>query len=314
MGAGKGKNRRISTRTTSNAGTRSSKPRKRSVQRGQSPADLNPPKNMTMPAYWRHVHKTRVLTREEENYLALQAKEGNIAAQNTLVEHNQLWAIKIARQYKNSGLEFDDLVQEANLGLMRAARDYDPDQGGSFLTYARHWVRHYIRRAMEQEGTRKRYGTRIPSYLYAVIEKTRKAQRGMETDEDKQNANKIAEIIDEPVERISGALEVMRRKIVSFGDAAPDEISNEVPSNDVTLESEKKQIQRILYKGLSALPEDEYLWVQERFGLLSGEPRLEKDVCAELGITRGKANYLQGQAINKLRTFFDEHELSSRFE
>ena len=272
-------------------------------------------------AYINHVRKTPVLTHGEEYRLGLAASKGDATAQRKLVEHNQLWALHEARKNMGRGVDFEDLVQEANLGLMRAARDYDPDKG-SFLGYASNWVQSFIRRSVEQKGSTTEYGSQIPGYLYFVMDKINSIKRKLEVADEKMDIQKLAEQTEESSAHVEAALEILRRDIVSIDQYNSSDLDQAIHSNNdenggellsdsqnVEVKVEDEDICRILYQGLADLSQEERSVLQKRYGLFSAEKDRQKDVCSELGITRGKLNWVQKCAIKKLQKHLENQNV-----
>ena len=296
MGSGRGKARRVSA-----------------VARGEAPAADNKHTDREIhdgaEAYTSFVRNTPLLTRTQEYALGLRASKGDEAARTKLVERNQLWVLKEARKFVGLGMEFDDLVQEGNLGLMRATRDYSPDRG-TFITYARHWVQMFIRRALEQKGSTNKYGSQIPAYLYGVVGKVKKErQRVLELGEP-VDVVKIAEKVEEPPARVQAALEVLDRTFVSIdkkvgsdgaGDTSLGEIIPDV-NTDTEGYVEERESQEEIAAALAELTDEERVFIEKRYGLGGEKEQKQKDICRELGITRSRASYLQDKALSKLRT------------
>lgn len=305
MGAGRGQSRRLKVTARGSAPMADNKLTEANIQNGE---DL----------YMHQVRNTRILTRGEEHKLGHAARNGDIEAQKKLVEHNQLWALKEARNHAGLGIEFNDLVQEANLGLMRAAQDYDSSKG-SFITYARNWVQHFIRRAMEQKGSTSKYGSRIPAYLYPVIGKVKNLKKEYDEAGEKMDPKKIAAEVNEPVARVEAALEVLGRSFVSadkpikdgvdgneksIGDLIPD-------SQDGQAEVESGDVKRVLKEAMeTVLTEEERFVLQKRFGLHGSKEEKQKDICEQLGMTRGRVTRIESRASEKLRSYLENQGVS----
>ena len=254
--------------------------------------------------YLREIGFSELLTAEEEIHYGRLSKKGDVAARNRMIESNLRLVVKISRRYINRGLPLLDLINEGNLGLIRAVEKFDPERGFRFSTYATWWIRQTIERAlMNQTRT-----IRLPVHVLKEINVyLRAAKQLTQSLSHEPNANEIAEFLDVPVSDVKKMLDKQER-ITSFDtpvegdgdrtllDAIPDDSSYD-PSS--MLQSD--QVKKHLDNWLDGLPDKQREVILRRFGLRGYDVATLEQVGEEVGVTRERVRQIQVEALKKLR-------------
>ena len=254
--------------------------------------------------YLREIGKYDLLTAEQEVEYAHRLKEGDEEARQRLIESNLRLVVSIAKKYTGRGMQFLDLIQEGNLGLMKAAEKYDPEKGFKFSTYATWWIRQAVTRAIADQART----IRIPVHMVETINKLVRINRqlvqelGREptTDEIAERLgipeNKVAEIIKIAQEPMSLEKPIGEEEDSHLGDFIPDEYSPS-PAEAASMNLMKEQLMEVL----STLSDREQKVLSLRYGLGDEQQRTLEEVGRELGVTRERVRQIEAKALRKLR-------------
>lgn len=254
--------------------------------------------------YLREIGKVKLLTAQEEISLAKAAEKGEQAATDQLIRANLRLVVSIAKKYMGRGLSFLDLIQEGNIGLMRAVEKFDWRRGFKFSTYATWWIRQAITRAIADQART----VRIPVHMIETINKFKRTQRKLE--QQLERPPKPEEIAKEMGIEVEKALEII--KISQEPTSIETPVGKEEDSRlkefipDDEMESPFEAASYELLKGhldevLQTLNPREQKVVELRFGLKDGRPRTLEEVGKEFGVTRERIRQIEAKALRKLR-------------
>jgi len=263
--------------------------------------------------YLSEIGASRLLTAEEEVHYARLAQKGDAAGRQKMIECNLRLVVKIARRYMNRGLALLDLIEEGNLGLIRAVEKFDPERGFRFSTYATWWIRQTIERAiMNQTRT-----IRLPIHVVKEINVYLRAARELsQTMDHEPTAEDIAELLDKPiseVKRMFGLNERVTSVDMPYGKDAEKPLLDSIPDEAATDPSDKLQndgVNARLDSWLSKLNDKQREVVERRFGLHGYENSTLEQVANELGVTRERVRQIQIDALRRLRIILEQDGFS----
>ena len=257
--------------------------------------------------YLREIGKIPLLTQEEELDLAKRAMDGDKKAKDKLAEANMRLVVSIAKRYGGRGLDFLDLIQEGNTGLLRAVEKFDPDKGFKFSTYATWWIRQAITRAIADQART----IRIPVHMVETINKVLRTTRRLTQELNREPTNEeIAEAMGMDVDKIEYVMRI-KQDIASLdasvGRDGDDEESvlgdfvedseRDSPEDATANQILKEQIAEIL----TTLSEREQKIIRLRFGIGGGRPHTLEEVGNEFSVTRERIRQIEAKALSKLR-------------
>jgi len=263
--------------------------------------------------YLNEIGASPLLTAEEEVRFSRLAQRGDEAARKRMIESNLRLVVKIARRYTNRGLAFLDLIEEGNLGLIRAVEKFDPERGFRFSTYATWWIRQTIERAiMNQTRT-----IRLPIHVIKEINTYLRAARSLAQKLDHEpNAEDIADLLHKPIEDVENMLGLNERitstdstilndQSRTLLDTIADEQSPD-PSDSIADEDIHVSIEECL----AQLSDKQREVVERRFGLHGYSVSTLEEVGAEIGVTRERVRQIQMDALKKLKKILDQEGIS----
>ena len=254
--------------------------------------------------YLKEIGKVPLLTPEEEIALAIQMAEGSEDAKHRMTEANLRLVVSIAKRYVGRGMLFLDLIQEGNLGLIKAVEKFDYTKGYKFSTYATWWIRQAITRAIADQART----IRIPVHMVETINKTIRVSRQLlqELGHD-PSAEEIAKEMDLPIEKVRDILKIAQEPVSletpigeeedsHLGDFIPDEDASE-PSEAASFSLLREQLEEVL----DTLAPREKKVLELRFGIVDGRTRTLEEVGKEFNVTRERIRQIEAKALRKLR-------------
>jgi len=264
--------------------------------------------------YLNEIGFSPLLSAEEEVHYARLARKGDEMGRRRMIESNLRLVVKISRRYVNRGLSLLDLIEEGNLGLIRAVEKFDPERGFRFSTYATWWIRQTIERAiMNQTRT-----IRLPIHVVKELNVYLRAARELAQKLDHEpTAEEIAELLDKPVADVKRMLKLNERVTSVDTPLGPnsdksilDTIADE-RIEDPGTELQNNDIQSNLERWIEELPEKQREVLSRRFGLRGYEASTLEDVGREIGLTRERVRQIQVEALKRLREVFEKHGLDA---
>lgn len=254
--------------------------------------------------YLKEIGKVPLLTPEEEVALAIRMADGDEEAKHRMTEANLRLVVSIAKRYVGRGMLFLDLIQEGNLGLIKAVEKFDYTKGYKFSTYATWWIRQAITRAIADQART----IRIPVHMVETINKTIRVSRQLlqELGHD-PSAEEIAAEMDMPVEKVRDILKIAQEPVSletpigeeedsHLGDFIPDEDASE-PSEAASFSLLREQLEEVL----NTLAPREKKVLELRFGIADGRTRTLEEVGKEFNVTRERIRQIEAKALRKLR-------------
>lgn len=267
--------------------------------------ELTPKQLDATQIYLGEIGYSPLLTAEEEVKFSRASLKGDMAARERMIVSNLRLVVKIARRYNNRGLALLDLIEEGNLGLIRAVEKFDPERGFRFSTYATWWIRQTIERALMNQTRTIRLPIHIVKELNLYLRTAR--QLAQELDHE-PSPEEIAEATGEPVASVRKMLKLNER-ISSVdtpigGDAENKALLDLIADENDTGPENRLQtddMQKNIVRWLEALNPKQREVLSRRFGLLGHEPATLEDVGAEIGLTRERVRQIQVEALNRLK-------------
>ncbi len=265
--------------------------------------------------YLREIGKIPLLTQEEEKSLAKKAAKGNKKAKNKMVEANMRLVVSIAKRYSGRGLDFLDLIQEGNTGLLRAVEKFDPEKGFKFSTYATWWIRQAITRAIADQART----IRIPVHMVETINKVLRVTRKLTQELNREpTVEEIAKEMDMDPEKVEYVMKI-KQDIASLDQSVgrdgddEDSVLGDFVEDEERISPEDSAANQILKEQLaeiiSTLSEREQKIIKLRFGIGGGRSHTLEEVGAEFSVTRERIRQIEAKALSKLRKHKDTKKL-----
>ena len=254
--------------------------------------------------FLKEIGKIRLLTYEEENILAERMLKGDKEAKKQLIESNLRLVVSIAKKYIGRGMHFLDLIQEGNLGLIKAVDKFDQSKGYKFSTYATWWIRQAITRAIADQART----IRIPVHMVETINKLIRTSRHLlQTLGREPTPEEIAAELEMPVERVREVLKVAQDPIsleTPVGEEDESNLGNFIPDEDAPSPSEQAAdvlLREHIEEVMQTLTPREAKVLKLRFGLQDGRMRTLEEVGKEFDVTRERIRQIEAKALRKLR-------------
>lgn len=260
--------------------------------------------SQSLDKYLQEIGKVDLLTPEEEIILAIKIKKGDQLALEKLVKANLRFVVSVAKQYQNQGLSLGDLINEGNLGLIKAAKRFDETRGFKFISYAVWWIRQSILQALAEQSRI----VRLPLNRVGALNKIGKAYSNLEQEFEREpSANELARELQMDITEVSDALKISGRHVSMDAPFAMGEdnrlidvLSNEEqPSPDYTLMSDS--LRNEIERALSTLSEREAEVIKLYFGLNKEHSLTLEEIGEKFNLTRERVRQIKEKAIRRLR-------------
>ena len=271
--------------------------------------------SQALEKYLQEIGREELLTVEEEVELAQKIHKGDKRALERLVRANLRFVVSVAKQYQNQGLSLPDLINEGNLGLIRAAEKFDETRGFKFISYAVWWIRQSILQALAEQSRI----VRLPLNQSGSLNKINKMQQKFEQEyERRPSIEEIAEGIDLPEEKVEDAMKSNTRHISVDAPFSADDESNtlldvleDTSTPDADNELVTESLRAEITKALSILKERERQIVEASYGIGAGGEMTLEEIGTKYGLSRERVRQIKEKAIRRLRTTTNSELLKS---
>ena len=268
--------------------------------------------SQSLDKYFHEIGKVELLTAEQEIELAIRIKQGDAQALEILTKANLRFVVSVAKQYQNQGLSLGDLINEGNLGLIKAARRFDETRGFKFISYAVWWIRQSIMQALAEQSRI----VRLPLNRVGALNKIGKAYSNLEQEYEREpSPEELAEELEMDVNDVSEAMTLASKHLSMDAPFASNEENRlldvleneELPAPDTTLMSEslREEVERALAK----LSEREAEVIRLYFGIDNDEPLTLEEIGDKFNLTRERVRQIKEKAIRRLRNTTRSKEL-----
>ncbi|HEY5563004.1 MAG TPA: RNA polymerase sigma factor RpoD [Clostridiaceae bacterium] len=254
--------------------------------------------------YLKEIGKVPLLSPQEEVTLAQQIEEGKILAKKKLAEANLRLVVSIAKRYVGRGMQFLDLIQEGNLGLLKAVEKFDYRKGYKFSTYATWWIRQAITRAIADQART----IRIPVHMVETINKLIRVSRQLLQELGREpQAEEIAKIMEMPVDKVREIMKIAQEPVsleTPIGEEEDSHLGDFIPDDEAPAPAEAAaftMLKEQLINVLDTLTPREEKVLRLRFGLDDGRARTLEEVGKEFNVTRERIRQIEAKALRKLR-------------
>ena len=254
--------------------------------------------------YLKEIGRVPLLSSEEEIDLAIRIANGDVQAKQRLSEANLRLVVSIAKRYLGRGMQFLDLIQEGNLGLIKAVDKFDYTKGFKFSTYATWWIRQAITRAIADQART----IRIPVHMVETINKVKKTNSQLLHKNGRDpTAEEIAEVLDMPVDKVREIMRVAQEPVsleTPIGEEEDSHLGDFIPDDDAPAPADAASatlLKEELAHVLKTLTPREERVLSMRFGLTDGHPHPLEEVGKEFNVTRERIRQIEAKALRKLR-------------
>ena len=260
----------------------------------------------SLDKYLQEIGREELITAEEEVVLAKKIKDGDQDALEKLTRANLRFVVSVAKQYQNQGLSLPDLINEGNLGLIKAARRFDETRGFKFISYAVWWIRQSILQALAEQSRI----VRLPLNQVGSLNKINRAFSELEQEYEREpSPEELAALLEIPTEEVETTLGVAARHVsmdAPFVDGEDNSLldvleNNTTPATDSSLEF-KESLRREIERALGTLTDRQADVIKLYFGLGIEHPESLEDIGDKFGLTRERVRQIKDKAINKLRS------------
>jgi RNA polymerase primary sigma factor len=257
--------------------------------------------------YFSEIRDYPLLSKEQEQGLADNVRAGCTDSLNELIESNLSFVVKVASEYRNLGLPFEDLLNEGNIGLIEAAHRYDAGKGTKFITYAIWWIRKSILKALSEHSNL----VRVPTYQMKKVKEIRDAENSLRRKLGrKPRRDEISQRLERSLAKIDQVLQFTLREM-SLDDKVGKERSTPIsdylvdegctnPEDDLI----KREANSLVSEAMAHLTEQEKLVIYHRFGIAGGPSLTLKEIGEMMSISRERVRQIECQAKNRLRKIF----------
>lgn len=258
--------------------------------------------------YLGEIGRTNLLSADEEKALAERVQKGDMQARAHMIEANLRLVVKISRRYLNRGLPLLDLIEEGNLGLIRAVEKFDPSKGFRFSTYATWWIRQAVERGLMNQARTIRLPIHIAKELNGYLRAERELSQKLDAE---PTAEDVAELLDKPVEDVRSLMEMSENiACTEISVIEPERGSWDTFGNDRDDDPwqlvQNEQLKEHIDEWLDALPEKSHDVICRRFGLRGHDITTLEEVGKAIGLTRERVRQIQVDALKTLKAMLLE--------
>ena len=256
-----------------------------------------------LETYLREINETKLLTAQDEKDLSYRISDGDNAARDRMVRANLRLVVNIARAYTGKGLPLPDLIEEGNLGLLRAVEGFDPEMNTRFSTYGSYWIKQSIKRALVNSART----IRIPAYMVELLSKWRRATAQLQDELNRTpTPEEVAKVLDLPMKKLK-----IVKKAIQLYNSSPQSDQDEggwslgeMIADERTKSPEVAMIEndnlKHVFEMMETMDPREATILRMRFGLEDAEPRTLKEIGHTLGLTRERVRQIENESLNKL--------------
>lgn len=265
--------------------------------------------------YLNELSGSNLLTAEEEIYYGRLVQQGDQPARQRMIESNLRLVVKISRRYMNRGLPMLDLIEEGNLGLIRAVEKFDPEKGFRFSTYATWWIRQTIERAIMNQTRTIRLPIHIIKEMNIYLKKARELSQQLDRE---ASAEDVAEVTGKPVEMIEKMFRMHAENVSSLDVSVSKDSDQQVLDTVVDQEAKEptdilqsEEVRENLTEWLELLSDKQREVISRRFGVRGYHASTLEQVANEMGVTRERVRQIQMNALKSLRSILENEGMSA---